>query len=65
MSATFLESAGDLVVSREFQINQDLSDWLEQEAATMGITPSMLVGSLLEWARNENITRDEDLAVFS
>lgn len=65
MTATILEPADDLMVSRNFQIQQELADWLDHEAKELGISPSMLVETLLDWARTENITRDEDLEVFT
>jgi|GEM_PF-4497296 len=52
-------------VSKSIQLDSDLSEWLESEANLLGMTPSILVATLLEWARSEGITRDDDMMVFA
>ncbi|TLD69708.1 hypothetical protein FEM03_15380 [Phragmitibacter flavus] len=56
--------AGEFV-SKRIHLDAELASWLDEESAQMGISPSMLVGTLLEWARTEHITRDADMMVFA
>ena len=55
----------DNKVSKNIQLDSDLSEWLDSEANLLGMTPSILVATLLEWARSEGITRDDDMMVFA
>jgi hypothetical protein len=65
MTATEMETtyAGEFV-SKRIELDADLATWLDEEASSMGMSSSMLVSTLLEWARTEQITRDADMSVF-
>lgn len=48
-------------VQRNLTLDAELSEWLDLEADKLGMTPSTLVETLLDWARAEEITSDLEM----
>jgi hypothetical protein len=57
-------SAGPPYRKLRLGIDPDLTDWLHAQSERLHLSPSQIVGTLLEWARSEAVLEDLDLGVM-
>lgn len=55
-----LDDSDLAIVECRFDLERDLVSWLEGQSKLHHTSPSMLVTSLLEWARDEHILESEN-----
>jgi hypothetical protein len=48
-------------IRRRFILRVDIALWTDQQAGLLRMSPSKFVGTLLEWARDEDFANDEML----
>jgi hypothetical protein len=48
-------------VARTFHLETELAEWLDEQSREQGVTPSVIISALLEWARDEDVLGSDPL----